>query len=246
MSVIGQFAGRHAPGYTPFSLDVTRFLAPKGKNVIAVKVNNSQQPNCRWYSGSGMYRSVWLETTEDVYIEENSVFVTTKNVSSRGADVSASVTVKNESEQQRTVSVSVFGESKDVTLAAGASKTVTIDKHVTNPRLWSPESPELYKAEVTLAEGGRTLGHETVSYGIRTFTYDAERGFVLNGKPLLINGACVHHDDGVLGAMAFDRAEIRKVRLMKDAGFNLIRTSHNPSTRALLVAFDSIGMLVID
>ena len=244
--VNGQFAGRHAYGYTPFSLDVTRFLAPKGKNVIAVKVNNSQQPNCRWYSGSGMYRSVWLETTEDVYIEENSVFVTTKNVSSRGADVSASVTVRNESEQQRTVSVSVFGESKDVTLAAGASKTVTIDKHVANPRLWSPESPELYKAEVTLAEGGRTLGHETVSYGIRTFTYDAERGFVLNGKPLLINGACVHHDDGVLGAMAFDRAEIRKVRLMKDAGFNLIRTSHNPSTRAFLDACDSIGMLVID
>lgn len=244
--VNGQFVGRHAYGYTPFTLDVTRFLSRKGKNEVAVRVDNSQQPNCRWYSGSGIYRNVWLETTEDVYIEENSVFVTTKNVSSRGADVSASLTVKNESGQQRTVTVSVFGENRDITIASGASETVTIDKHVANPRLWSPDAPELYKADVTLAEGGRTLAHESVNYGIRTFTYDADRGFVLNGKPLLINGACVHHDDGVLGAMAFDRAEIRKVRLMKDAGFNLIRTSHNPSTRAFLDACDSIGMLVID
>ena len=122
----------------------------------------------------------------------------------------------------------------------GSRKPITKTLHVENPHLWSPDDPYLY--HTTIEAEGDVL---PVTYGIRTIEYSAEKGFVLNGKPLLINGACVHHDDGVLGAMAFDAAEIRKVRQMKDAGFNLIRTSHNPTTRAFLDACDSIGMLVI-
>jgi beta-galactosidase len=117
---------------------------------------------------------------------------------------------------------------------------------VKSPQLWSPERPTLYEAKVELKENGSTIDNATKKYGIRSFSFDAEKGFLLNGKPTLISGACVHHDDGVLGAMAFDDAEIRKVRQMKEAGFNLIRTSHNPTTRAFLDACDSIGMLVID
>jgi beta-galactosidase len=122
----------------------------------------------------------------------------------------------------------------------GSRKPITKTLHVENPHLWSPDDPYLY--HTTIEAEGDVL---PVTYGIRTIEYSAEKGFVLNGKPILINGACVHHDDGVLGAMAFDAAEIRKVRQMKDAGFNLIRTSHNPTTRAFLDACDSIGMLVI-
>ena len=114
------------------------------------------------------------------------------------------------------------------------------------PKLWSVEHPHLYEAVVELKEKGTVVDRQTTKYGIRTIAFDVEQGFRLNGQPLLINGACVHHDDGLLGAMAFDAAEIWKVRQMKEAGFNLIRTSHNPSTRAFLDACDSIGMLVID
>ena len=213
----GQKAGQHAYGYTPFTVDVTPYLyQDKRDNEVVVKVNNSEQPNCRWYSGSGIYRHVWLETKGRQYIDEWSVRVTTPDV--------------------HTVNIKA-----EVVMADGKRKPIEKTMHVENPRLWSPDDPYLYTT--TLEAEGDVL---PVTYGIRTIEYSAEKGFVLNGKPLLINGACLHHDDGVLGAMAFDAAEIRKVRLMKEAGFNLIRTSHNPTTRAFLDACDSLGMLVID
>lgn len=213
----GQKAGQHAYGYTPFTIDITPFLfKDKRDNEVLVKVNNSEQPNCRWYSGSGIYRHVWLETEKLPYIDEWSIKVTTPDI--------------------HTVSIKA-----EVVMKDGTRKAIEKTLHVENPHLWSPNDPYLY--HTTIEADGDAV---PVTYGIRTIEYSADKGFVLNGKPLLINGACVHHDDGVLGAMAFDAAEIRKVRQMKDAGFNLIRTSHNPTTRAFLDACDSIGMLVID
>jgi len=246
--VNGQKAGQHHYGYTPFTVDVTKYLNKDKKkiNEVVVKVDNSEQPNCRWYSGSGIYRHVWLETKPALHIAENGVFVTTPEVSAAKAKMQVEVTVQNESQANRNATVVVGGSQLMVAVKAGESKTVSTTLYVNNPRLWSPESPTLYEAKVELKENGTTIDNATAKYGIRSFSFDAEKGFVLNGKPLLINGACVHHDDGVLGAMAFDDAEIRKVRQMKEAGFNLIRTSHNPTTRAFLDACDSIGMLVID
>ena len=246
--VNGQKAGQHHYGYTPFSVDVTKFLNKDKKQVneVVVKVDNSEQPNCRWYSGSGIYRHVWLETMPALHIAENGVFVTTPEVSADKTKVQVEVSVQNESQTDRNATVVVGGAQLMVAVKAGESKTVTTTLFVNNPRLWSPESPTLYEAKVELKENGTVIDHATAKYGIRSFSFDAERGFVLNGKKVLINGACVHHDDGVLGARAFDDAEIRKVRQMKEAGFNLIRTSHNPTTRAFLDACDSIGMLVID
>jgi len=219
--VNGQKAGQHAYGYTPFTIDITPYLKLKNSkieelNEVVVKVNNSEQPNCRWYSGSGIYRHVWLETKGARYIDEWSVRVTTPDI--------------------HTVNIMAEVVTED-----GARKPIEKTIHVENPHLWSPDDPFLYKTTIE-AEGDVV----PVTYGIRTIEYSAEKGFVLNGKPLLINGACLHHDDGVLGAMAFDAAEIRKVRLMKEAGFNLVRTAHNPTTRAFLDACDSLGMLVID
>ena len=245
--VNGQKAGQHHYGYTPFTVDVTKFLnKDKRENEVIVKVDNSEQPNCRWYSGSGIYRHVWLETMPALHIAENGVFVTTPEVSANKAKVQVEVSVQNESQTDRNATVVVGSAQLMVAVKAGESKTVTTTIFVNNPRLWSPESPTLYEAKVELKENGTTIDRQTAKYGIRSFSFDAENGFVLNDKKVLINGACVHHDDGVLGARAFDDAEIRKVRQMKEAGFNLIRTSHNPTTRAFLDACDSIGMLVID
>ena len=279
--VNGQKAGQHHYGYTPFTVDITPYLKPQNSkaskpeslNEVVVKVDNSEQPNCRWYSGSGIYRHVWLETMPALHIAENGVFVTTPEVSADKAKVQVEVTVQNES---LTPDPSPKGEGSGYSvndknievvlrdmagtviqkrslplgdLAQGTEAKSVFTFEINNPKLWSPESPYLYTAEVSLStplSRRRGDGGEAVKYGIRSFSFDAENGFVLNGKKVLINGACVHHDDGVLGAMAFDDAEIRKVRQMKEAGFNLIRTSHNPTTRAFLDACDSIGMLVID
>ena len=255
--VNGQKAGQHHYGYTPFTVDVTPFLKVKGKKVkgssadelneVVVKVDNSEQPNCRWYSGSGIYRHVWLETMPALHIAENGVFVTTPEVNTDKARVQVEVTVQNESNNDQQGIVEVEGQQQKVSLKAGESKAVTFTYTINKPKLWSPDSPYLYEVHTKLISQLSTPNSQlSTKYGIRSFSFDAENGFVLNGKKVLINGACVHHDDGVLGARAFDDAEIRKVRQMKEAGFNLIRTSHNPTTRAFLDACDSIGMLVID
>ena len=255
--VNGQKAGQHAYGYTPFTVDITPYLykEKKRKNEVKVVVDNSQQPNCRWYSGSGIYRHVWLQTMPALHIAENGVFVTTPEVSAGKATVKVEVTVENESGQEQQGVVEVDGQQKDILLKAGERTKVDFSQTIQNPHLWSPDDPYLYTTHVKLmgkqaiqhgkAQRSTPYAQLATKYGIRSFSFDTEKGFVLNGKPMLLNGACVHHDDGILGAMAFDAAEIRKVRQMKDAGFNLIRTSHNPTSRAFLDACDSIGMLVI-
>ena len=254
--VNGQKAGQHGYGYTPFTVDITPYLyKDKRQNELLVTVDNSLQPNCRWYSGSGIYRHVWLETMPALHIAQNGVFVTTPEVKADKATVNVEVTVENESDKERAATVVIHGtqlktslsEVLPVKVPAHGTKSVAATFTVQNPELWSTDNPYLYKATVELKEmmKDEAIDRQTAKYGIRSFSFDAEKGFVLNGKPVLLNGACVHHDDGVLGARAFDAAEIRKVRLMKEAGFNLIRTSHNPTTRAFLDACDSLGMLVI-
>ena len=244
--VNGQKAGQHGYGYTPFTVDITPYLnKDKRPNEVLVTVDNSQQPNCRWYSGSGIYRHVWLQSMPALHIAENGVFVTTDEVSEKSAKVNVAVCVANESDSERSFTLTVNGQKTPMTLAAGKTTEFKTSFTTNQPKLWSPDAPQLYQTTVSLEENKQVLDKRTVSYGIRSFSFDAEKGFVLNGKQVLINGACVHHDDGIIGAMAFDDAEIRKVKLMKEAGFNLIRTSHNPTTRAFLDACDSIGMLVI-
>lgn len=214
--VNGIQVGTHFYGYTPFKVNISPYIK-KGINTIAVRVDNSKQPNCRWYSGSGIYRHVWLEKYHENKMDDpQQLFIHTEKI---------------------------YGISKDGTHADSAAIRITYQDKLNEKRvlknveLWSPAHPKLYNIQV---------GELNIKHGIRTFSYDAKKGFLLNGQPTLINGACVHHDNGVIGAMAFDAAEIRKVKLMKEAGFNLIRTSHNPQTRAMLDACDSLGMMVID
>ena len=242
--VNGQKAGQHAYGYTPFTVDITPFLKQPAQqdNEVVVKVDNSGQPNCRWYSGSGIYRHVWLQTMPAVHLVENGVYVTTPEVSAQKATVKVEVTLRNDAATVQQARVGVEGQQQTLTIQPGEEQTALFTYDIASPRLWSPDNPFRYVARVDV----NGIPAANVPFGIRFFSFDAEHGFLLNGKPVLLNGACLHHDDGVLGAMAFDAAEVRKVRLMKEAGFNLIRTSHNPSSRAFIEACDSIGMLVID
>ena len=242
----GQKAGQHAYGYTPFTIDITPYLHQDKPNEVLVKVDNSEQPNCRWYSGSGIYRHVWLITSPALHIAENGVYISTPMVNDDEATVQVEVTVENASDVERIATVMVGAESMPITVPAKGSETDTLTFNIRNPRLWSPDTPILYEVRAMLKEQGKMVDSQLTRFGVRHIYCDSRYGFQLNYMPLLINGACVHHDDGILGAMAFDAAEIRKVRLMKDAGFNLIRTSHNPPSRAFLDACDSIGMLVID
>ncbi|MBR5019250.1 MAG: DUF4982 domain-containing protein [Bacteroidales bacterium] len=213
--VNGQRAGGHPYGYSSFFVDITPFIQ-EGENDVEVRVDNSQQKNCRWYSGSGIYRHVWLMTTGKRYIDEWSVNVATPDI--HHVEIKAEVVMED-----------------------GSRKPFSKHIDVENPRLWSPEDPYLYHTTIE-AEGDVV----PVTYGIRTIEYSADKGLLLNGKPLVLNGGCVHHDNGILGAAAFDAAEYRRVRLLKESGFNAMRTSHNPPSEAFLRACDELGLLVID
>ena len=243
-------------GYSSFFYDLTPHLRFGEQNVVAVRVDNSQQKNCRWYSGSGIYRHVWLTVTDKVHVDHWGVAVTTPEVSEQKATVQVKTVLKNETPSGRRVTLTTtlfdaqkqhVGEEKTVIeLPANGTKEVALKVQVQQPSLWSPENPYLYEARCTVAEGDEEKDCVTQSFGIRTIEYSAEKGLLLNGKKIILNGGCLHHDNGFLGSAAFDRAEERKVELMKAAGFNAARTAHNVPSEAFLDACDRLGMLVID
>ena len=235
--VNGRRAGGHPYGYSSFFVDITPFVR-EGSNDIVVAVDNSAQKNCRWYSGSGIYRNVWLVSTPRVYIENWGVTVTTPDEHT----VVFTTAVRNDTEQDSRVRLTVMGQTEETTVGAGGTAVVEHRIHVDEPRLWSPETPNLYRETVQI-EGGDS---QAVTFGIRTLAWSAENGLLLNGRQTKLNGACLHHDNGILGAAAFRDAEYRKARLMKEAGFNAVRTAHNPPAEDFLRACDELGLLVID
>lgn len=252
----GHHLGYHPYGYTPFDYDLTPYLSPQGQtNVLAVRVKNLGQ-NSRWYTGSGIYRHVWLTVTEPVHIAPMGVSITTPQVSDKTAQVQIETTLGNETGKSipvlvQTTLISLTGKpigtsQQVVTVSANGKTTSKQTITVANPQVWSPETPRLYQANVVIMSGKKRLDSITTTFGIRSISIDATRGFVLNGKRVLLKGGCVHHDNGPLGAVAIDRAEERKVELLKATGFNAVRTSHNPPSTAFLDACDRLGLLVID
>ena len=247
----------HPYGYTSFIADLTKVLKPGEKNILVVKVDNSQQKNSRWYSGSGIYRHVRLFVTDPVHVVPFGVFVSVLKADVGEATISVETQIINEQVSQRKVSLkasllgpdgSKIAEYPEVATNFTTTNAPEIKQEITikNPPLWSPENPQLSKLVTKVFEGDRLVDEVTTPIGIRHLAWSAEAGMTINGKTYKLNGGCIHHDNGVLGACAFDRAEERKIQLLKAAGFNAIRTAHNPPSPELLDACDRNGMLVMD
>ena len=252
----GHSLGVHPYGYTPFYYDLSSFINPSGEpNVLAVKVNNNGK-NSRWYSGSGIYRHVDLIVTEKIHLSVWGVFVTTPEVSSERALVKLDIKVINDTKAKGKLVITTHIISPEGQLKTEAKTTVrpfedqSLDTEqifeLLNPSLWSIDSPTLYQAVTEVSFDGKVVDRQTTTFGIRSIEFSAEKGFLLNGEKVLLKGGCMHHDNGPLGSAAIDRAEERRVELMKKFGFNAIRTSHNPPSRQFLDACDRLGVLVID
>ena len=252
----GELLGEHLYGYTPFRFDLSTHLREDGPNVLAVRVDNSAQPNTRWYSGSGIYRHVRLVVTDRLRVADDSVCISTSSASEDSATLSAKLGIRNDTSETQEVAWSVKVVAADgelaaeargtTTVAAGAVETVKEIIALERPSLWCPESPSLYSAVVSVSRGGKEVDSVMVPFGVRTVEVSVDKGLLLNGRAVILCGGNVHHDNGVLGAAAYDRAEERRVELVKAAGFNAIRTSHNPPSAAFLDACDRLGMLVLD
>ncbi len=252
----GTQVGARPYGFSSFECDLTASAKFGGSNVLAVRVNN-QQPSSRWYSGSGIYRHTWLKTVNPVRVAYTGVFVTTPQVSSTSATVNIAVTVQNDSatDQSVTVASSVRdasgtevgkGSSAATSVTAGKTADVTHAATVSNPKLWSLSSPTLYSVVTTVSVGGAVVDTYTTPFGIRTFAFDANKGFTLNGQGVKLNGTCNHHDLGALGAAVNNRAIEKHLQMLKDMGTNALRTSHNPPAPEFLDTADRMGLLVMD
>ncbi|WP_208644794.1 beta-galactosidase GalB [Mucilaginibacter kameinonensis] len=253
----GHHLGFRPNGYISFRYELTPYLNFGGNNVIAVKVDNSVQPNSRWYSGSGIYRNVWLVTTNKTAIDHWGTYVTTTDVSNTSAKVNVQVQLHNyQTAPGLQIStklydaagkpVSLAGEALSGAKSKDAALTVTHTLTVKNPVLWSVDKPYLYRAVTQLLEGKTVLDEYTTTVGIRYFNFDADKGFSLNGKPMKILGVCDHHDLGSLGAALNNRALERQLQMLKAMGCNGIRTSHNPPAPELLDLCDKMGFIVMD
>ncbi len=251
----GTQIAEHPYGYTSFHVDLTPHLRfGKERNVLAVKVDASGKTS-RWYSGAGIYRHVWLTAANALRVAPWGVCVTTPKVAASKATVQVRTTVQNAAAEaqvrvtQRVLDAHGGIVATDASVAAvpaAGDQAVTLEMPVAKPALWSPDAPNLYHLVTTLSVKGKVVDEVTTPFGIRSVSVDAERGFLLNGKPLKLRGGCVHHDNGCLGSRTYDRAEERRVELLKASGFNSIRTSHNPPSPAFLDACDRLGVMVMD
>ena len=250
----GQHLGNHPYGYTGFAFDLTPHLQ-EGENTVAVRVNNSGR-NSRWYSGSGIYRDVSLHVAGPIRIAEHGIAITTPEVSKDMSLVRVEVTLESSGERAQPAMLRIRLHNAAGNMAAeshartrtepGKRNVVTSVLKVEQPRLWSPASPELYQAEVVVESDRQSADAVSVQFGIRKVEVDAVHGLRINGESLKLRGGCVHHDNGPLGSACIQRAEERRVELLKANGFNAIRTSHNPPSTHFLNACDRLGMLVID
>jgi beta-galactosidase len=248
------YLGLRPSGYISFRYDLAPYLKFGEKNSIAVKVDNSKQPNSRWYSGSGIYRDVRLVTTNKIAVSHWGTFITSSNITNNNATVTIDTRISNTSGKKQNVSVTTIvlnREGKEIgrkisTVSLSDTNSIRQVLSVANPQLWSVDRPYLYKAVSTVTVDGTPVDEYVTRFGIRYFDFHVDKGFSLNGKPLKILGVCNHHDLGCLGAAFNARAAERQLELLKSMGCNAIRTSHNPPDPKLLDLCDQMGFLVMD
>lgn len=253
----GHFLGYRPNGYISFQYDLTSYLNENGKNVLAVQVDNSQQPNSRWYTGSGIYRDVKLVITNKTQIDYNGIFVTTPYISKDKATVVVNTKIKNTDSKPQQIEISYSISNKDgkqiakssrgeIYLEASSDTTFIDSLTVDFPHLWSTDDPYLYKLNTQLIDKAKVLDNVTTPFGIRDFKFDSKQGFFLNGENLKIKGVCMHHDLGALGTAVNVRAMQRQLEILKEMGCNGIRTSHNPAAKEFLDLCDEMGFIVME
>ncbi|MBR0517614.1 MAG: DUF4982 domain-containing protein [Firmicutes bacterium] len=255
--VNGKEAGGHGYGYSSFYVDATPYVQ-EGENVVAVRVNNSHAPNSRWYSGSGIYRDVYFIRTESVHFDFFGVRCATNGIYPEQDQATLEIKTAVTNDGSAAVRVDVYhrvydAEGKEVSLsgialrlAPGATSDCTARPTVESPHLWTDDDPYLYTLKTTLKVGDEVVDENCMRIGVRTATFDKDKGFLLNGKSVKIKGMCVHHDCGLTGAVGYRDSWERRLRLLKDMGCNGIRCAHNPPVPALLDLCDELGFLVMD
>ena len=257
----GQKAAMNIYGYTPFQVNLNDVLKNKSHRLsderevlVAVKSLNVDQ-NSRWYAGSGIYRHVWMHVTDKLHLNEWDRFIDGSEVlDNKNAKVKVAAKVFNENDgsSEGMLMVDIIDATGNVVTSGKTpfnvvnSQEVNCDVMVSKAHLWSVDAPYRYKARVRITSGDKECDALVVPFGIRSIAYNAKEGFLLNGKAIKMRGGCVHHDNGLLGTASIDRAEVRKVELLKAQGFNALRCSHNLPSVAFLNACDSLGMLVMD
>ena len=253
--VNGKPVGTRPYGYSSFSYDITDYLNPAGEdNVIAVRCDNADQPNSRWYAGCGIYRNVRLVSTSNQHVAYSGTFVTTPEITAESAKVNIETTIENCSGKvDATVTHTIFNAkgkrvasvSDDVVLSEG-SNVANTSLSVKTPALWSIDSPTLYTVKTEISVAGKTVDDYNTTFGFRTIEWDPMKGVFLNGEPIKMLGVCLHHDMGCIGSAVHYRALEREIGILKEMGCNAIRTSHNPPTPELLEICDKMGLLVMD
>ena len=252
----GHYLGKRPYGYSSFQFELTPYINFGAKNLIAVKVDNSEQPNSRWYSGSGIYRNTWLTTIDPIHVDHWGTWINTPEVNEQLAKVAIQTTVINQSQQDVSLTVTtilydsakreVARSSVPVPMKKGESSIAGQTLSISNPILWSDDKPYLYKAISQVESNGRIVDRYETPFGVRYFSFDINKGFSLNGKHVKIRGVCNHHDLGALGAAVNKRALERQLEMLKAMGVNGIRTSHNPPAPELLELADEMGFIVMD
>lgn len=255
----GHYLGKRPYGYSSFSYNITPWVKPSPeKNLITVKCDNSQQPNSRWYTGSGIYRNTRLVIRDQIAVEKWGSFISTSSITTTSAVINISTTLHNGSGKEDSVFVytDIYdgsgklvlsgknGGGKNIMLAVSNS-THQYSVTIKNPRLWSVNSPYMYKAITRIRRSGKIIDEDETLFGIRYFNFDSQKGFSLNGKPLKVLGVCNHHDLGALGAAVNMRAIERQLEILKEMGCNAIRTAHNPPAPEFLELCDRMGFLVM-
>lgn len=249
--------GTRPYGYISFRYDLTPYLKPGEKNVIAVRVDNSEQPNSRWYSGCGIYRNVWLTTTNAVYVDLWGTYITTPKVNETKASVDITTTIKNDLSHTAPITITSIilndrgveqsrKTTNNVSIDAGDAMEVKQELTLHSPTLWQLDNPYMYTVLTQIYSDGKLMDTYNTPFGVRTFAFDAEKGFMLNNKAVKIKGVCQHHDLGCLGAAVNVRAMERQLEILKEMGCNGIRTAHNPPAPELLELCDRMGFIVQD
>lgn len=252
--VNGTRVGHRPYGYSDFTVSIAEHLHIGGENVVRVLATSHD--DARWYSGAGIYRPVHLVTGDPVHLALDGVTVTTPMVDDDGATIDVTTVVENDSlvTEGTTVTTEIVDDAGSVvardvaplTVFPGRSESLRQRLFVAHPRRWSISSPTLYTCRTRLGADGTELDAEDSTFGIRTLAADPVRGLRVNGEPVELRGACIHHDNGVIGAATIGRADERRVEILKEAGFNALRSAHHPMSRDMLAVCDRLGMLVMD